>query len=89
MLPLRFDDVGASSSSASSSHVCVPHTFITCKNIYLGLIGDLSEYQFVMDEDTPDAHIEVADPDVREEGDAEAWTPSVSVCLYIFLLQHM
>ena len=78
-----------SSSSVSSSHVCVPHTCITCKNICLGPIGDISKYQFVVDEDTPDAHTEAVDPDAREEEDAEAWTPSVLVCVYIFLLIHM
>ena len=89
MLPPCVDDVGASSSSVISSHVFVPHTCITCKNICLGPIGDLSEYQFVLDEDTPNVHIEVIDPDVREEGHAEAWTPFVSVCVYIFLLRHI
>ena len=82
----RVDDAGASSSSASSSHVCVPHTCISCKNIYLGPIGDLLEYHFVLDEDTPDTRAKATDLDVREEGNAEAWTPSVSVCVYIFLL---
>ena len=40
VLPPRVDDVGASSSSASSSHICVPHSCITCKNIFLGPIDD-------------------------------------------------
>ena len=60
-----------------------------CKNIFLGPISDISEYQFVVDEDTPDAHTKATDPDAREEGDAETWTLSVSVCVYIFLLRHM
>ena len=64
----------------------MPHTCITCKNICLGPIGDLPKYQFVLDEDTPDAHEEATDPDSREEGHAKAWTPSVSVRVYIFLL---
>ena len=66
VLPPCVDDVGVSSSSASSSHVCLPHTCITCKNIYLGPIGDLFEYQFVFEEDTLDAHIETTHPDIRE-----------------------
>ena len=66
------DDASANSSSASSSHICVPHTSITCKNIFLGPIGDLPEYHFVFDEDTPDARAEAIDPDAREEGHAEA-----------------
>ena len=86
VLPPRVDDAGASSSSASSSHVCVPHTCITCKNIFLGPIGDLPEYHFLLDEDTPDTRAEATDPDVREERNAEVWTPSVSVRVYIFLL---
>ena len=86
VLPPCVDDVGASSSSASSSHVCVPHTCITCKNIFLGPTGDLSEYKFVFDDDTPDIRAEATYPDVREEGHAEAWTPSVSVSVYFFLL---
>ena len=86
VLPPRVDDVGANSSSASSSHVCVPHTCITCKNICLGPIGDLPEHHFVLDEDTLDTCTEATDPDAREEGNAEAWTPSVSVRVYIFLL---
>ena len=49
-------------------------------------IGDLLEYHFVLDEDTPDARAEATDPDVREEGNVEAWTPSMSVRVYIFLL---
>ena len=64
----------------------MPHTCITCKNICLGLIGDLPEYHFVLDEDTPDTLTEATDPDAREEGNAEAWTPSVLVRVYIFLL---
>ena len=84
--PPHVDDVGANSSSASSSHICVPHTCITCKNIYLGPIGDLLEYHFVLDKDTPDTRAEATDPDAREEGNAEAWTPSMSVHVYIFLL---
>ena len=55
-MPPYVDDVGAISSSASSSHVCVPHTCITCKNICLGPIGDLSKYQFVFEEDTLDVY---------------------------------
>ena len=86
MLPPRVDDAGVISSSASSSHVCVPHTCITCKNICLGPIGDHSEYQFVFDKDTLDARIEATHANVREEGHAEAWNPSVLVCVYIFLL---
>ena len=86
VLPPRVDDADASSSSASSSHVCVPHTCITCKNIFLGPIGDLPEYDFVLDEDTPDTRVEATDPDARKEGNAEAWTPSVLVRVYIFLL---
>ena len=86
VLPPRVDDVGANSSSASSSHVCVPHIFKTCKNICLGCIGDLSEYQFVFDKDTPDTRVEATNLDAREEGHAESWTPSVSVRVYIFLL---
>ena len=57
-----------------------------CKNIFLGPIGDLPKYHFVLDEDTPDTCVEAIDPDVREEGNAEAWTPLVSVHVYIFLL---
>ena len=89
MLPPRVDDAGASSSLVSSSHVCVPHTCIACKNICLGPIGDLFEYQFVFDKDTPDACVEAKNPDTREEGHTEAWTPSVLVRVYIFLLRHM
>ena len=85
-MPPHINDVGASSSSASSSHVCVPHTCITYKNICLGPIGDLPEYHFVLGEDTPDTHVEAIDPDAGEEGNAEVWTPSVSVRVYIFLL---
>ena len=85
-MPPHVDDAGASSSLASSSHVCVPYTCITCKNICLGPIGDLPKYHFVLDEDTPDTCIEATNLDAREEGNAEAWTPSVSVCVYIFLL---
>lgn len=72
MLPPHVDDVGASSSSMSSSHVCVPHICITCKNICLGPIGDLFEYRFVFEEDTQDARTEATHPDVREEGHVEA-----------------
>ena len=86
VLPPLVHDVGASSSSAISSHVFVPHTCVTCKNIYLGPIGDLSKYHFVLDKDTPDIHTEATDPDAREEGNAKAWTPSVSIRVYIFLL---
>ena len=86
VLPPRVDDAGASSSSASSSHVCVPHTCIACKNICLGPIGDLLEHHFVVDEDTLDIRVEATDPDAREEGNVEAVTPSVSVRVYIFLL---
>ena len=86
VLPPRVDDVGMSSSLASSSHICVPHTCIMCKNICLGPIGDLSKYQFVVDKDTPNAHTKATDPNAREEGHAEVWTPFVSICVYIFLL---
>ena len=86
VLPPRVDDASVSSSSASSSHVCVPHTCITCKNICLGPIGDLPEYHFVLDKDTPDARAEATDPDAREDGNVEAWTPLVSVRVYIFFL---
>ena len=85
VLPPCVDDVGASSSSASSSHVCVPHNCITCKNIFLGPRGDLPEYHFVLDEDTLDTCAEATNPDVREEGNAKAWNPLVSICVYIFL----
>ena len=73
----------------SSSHVCVSHTCIMCKNICLGPIGDLSKYQFVFDEDTPDVHTQATHLDAREEGHAKAWTPSVSVRVYIFLLRNI
>jgi hypothetical protein len=86
VLPPCVDDFGASSSSASSSHICVPHTCITCKNIFLGPIGDLLEYHFVLDEDTLDTCVEATNLDAREEGNVEAWTPSVLVRVYIFLL---
>ena len=89
MLPPHVNDVGVSSSLKSSSHVCVPHNCITCKNICLGHIGDLFEYQFVFDEDTPDVGIEATHPNVREEGHAKVWNPSVLVRIYIFLLRHM
>ena len=85
-LPPRVDDAGASSSSASTSHICVPHTCITCKNIFLGPIGDLPKYHFLVGEDTPDTPVEGTNPDAREEGNASTWTPSVSVRVYIFLL---
>ena len=85
-LPPYVDDVVSSSSSASSSHICVPHTCITCKNICLGPIGDLLEYHFVLGKDTPDTRAEAVDLDAREEGNVEAWTPSVSIRVYIFLL---
>ena len=88
-MPPCADGVGVSSSSASSSHVCVPHTCITWKIICLGLIGDLSEYKFVFDEDMLDVDIDATQPDVREEGHTDPWTPSMLVCVYIFLLQHM
>ena len=84
MLPHRVDDVGMISSSMSSSHVCVPHTCITCKNICLGPIGDLSKYQFVFDEDTLDAYTKATNPDAREEGHAEAWTPSMLIHVFIY-----
>ena len=64
----------------------MPHTCITCKNIFLGPIGDLPEYHFVLDKDTPDARGEPTNPDAREEGHAEAWTLSISVRVFIFLL---
>ena len=67
----------------------MPHTCITCNNIFLGPVGDLLEYHFVLDEDTLDTRAEAIDPDVREEGDLEAWTPSILVRVYIFLLRHM
>ena len=38
----------------------------------MGTIGDIFEYQFVFDEYTLDVRIEVTNPDVREEGHAEA-----------------
>ena len=79
MLPPCVDDVGVSSSSVSSSHVCVPHTCIMCKNICLGPIGDLSKYQFVFDKDTLDKCTETIDPNAREEGHVEVWTPSMSI----------
>ena len=50
-----------------------------CKNIFLGPIGDHPEYQFVLDEDTPDACLKVIDLNEREEGHAKAWTSFVSV----------
>ena len=86
VLPPLLDDAGASSSSASSSHVCVSHTCITCKNICLGPIGDLLEYHFVVGEDTPDTCAEATDLDTREEGNAEAWNPSMSIHVYTFFL---
>ena len=86
VLPLFVDDVVASSSSVSLSHVCVPHTCITCKNICLGPIGNLPEYKFVFDVDTPDVRVEAIDPNAREEGHAEACTRFVLVRVYIFLL---
>ena len=55
-----------------------------CKNICLGPIGDLSEYHFLFEEDTPDVHTKATHPNVREEGDAEPWTPSVLVRVSIF-----
>ena len=61
VLPPRVDDAGAIQSSASSSHICVPHTCITCKNIFLGPIGDLLEYHFVLYEDTLEARVEATD----------------------------
>ena len=64
----------------------MPHTCITCKNIFLGPIGDLPEYHFVLGEDTPDTRAEATNPNVREEGHVEAWSPSISTHLYIFLL---
>ena len=81
VLPPHVDDVGT-----SSSHICVSHTCIMCKNICLGPIGDLPEYHFVLYEDTPDTRAETTNLDAREEGNAEAWTPSVSVRVYIFFL---
>lgn len=86
MLSARVDDASAISSAMSSSHVCVPHTCIMYRNICLGAIGDLSEYQFVFDEDALDTHTEDTDSNEREEGHAESWTPFFSVCVYIFLL---
>ena len=86
VLPPSVDDVGASSSLASSSHVCVPHTCIMCKNICLGPIDHLPEYHFVLDENAPNTCAEATDLDAREEGNVEAWTPSVLVRVYIFLL---
>ena len=62
----------------------MPHTCIKYKNICLGPIGDLPEYHFVLDKDTLDARAEATDPNAREEGNAEAWTPSVSVRVCIF-----
>ena len=74
MLSPHVDDVGMSSSSASSSHVCVPHTCITCTNICLGPIGDHSEYQFLFEEeDTTYTPIETTNPNVREKGHAKPW----------------
>ena len=64
----------------------MPHTCITCKNIFLGPIGDLLEYDFVLGEDTLDTRTEAIDPDAREEGHVEAWNPSISIHVYIFLL---
>ena len=64
----------------------MPHTCITCKNIFLGPIGDLPEYHFVLDDDTPNTCAGATYPDAREEGNVEAWNPSVSVHVYIFLL---
>ena len=64
----------------------MPHICITCKNIFLGPIGDLPEYHFVVGKDTPDTPAKATDPDAREEGNASTWTPSVSVHVYIFLL---
>ena len=87
-MPPHVDDAGANSSSTSSSHVSVSHTCITCKNICLSPIGDLSKYQFVFDEDTPNARIEATDLDTREEGHVEAWTPSVSVRVFIFFITY-
>ena len=57
----------------------MPHTWITCKNIFLNPIGDLLEYHFVLDKDKQKVHAEATNPDVREEGNAKAWTPSVSI----------
>ena len=86
ILPPRVDDAGASSSLASSSHICVPHFCITYKNIFLGPIHDILEYHFVLEKDTIDTHVEATDPDVKEEGNAKAWTPSILVRVYIILL---
>ena len=69
MLLPHVDDARESSSLVSSSHVCVPHTCIMCKNNWLGPIGDIFEYPFVFEEDdTLDAHTKATHPDVREEG---------------------
>ena len=55
------------------------------KNIFLGPIGDIPEYHFVLDEDTTNTCAEATDPNAREEGNAEAWTP-ILVHVYIILL---
>ena len=73
-------------------HRLANHTFV-CLTLALHArifasvpIGDLPKYHFVLDEDTLDTHTEATDPDVREEGNAETWTPLVLVHVYIFLL---
>lgn len=53
-----------------------------------GSHSDLPKYHFVLDEDTPDTHAEATDPDAREEGNAEAWTPLVSVRVYIYFMTY-
>ena len=65
------------------------HHRLAHQNIFLGPIGDLPEYHFVLDEDTPNTRVEAIDPDAREEGNGEAWTPSVSVRVYIFFMTYM
>lgn len=90
VLSPHVDDAGPSSSLMSSSHVCVSHTCIMCKNICLGPIGDNSKYQFVFEDDTLDTHTKTTHLGVREEGYVETWDPSVSVVhVYIFLLWNM
>ena len=83
------DDVGVSSSLVRSSHVSVLHTCIACRNIFLGPIGDLFEYQFVFEEDTLDVHTETTHPNIREGWHEETWHPTMSVRVYIFFLRHM
>ena len=72
------DDVGAS-TSGSSSHVCVPHSCIMCKNLCFGPLTDADTYQYVIDEeDIGDAATKAAKPhrasashESAEEGYAE------------------